>query len=143
MGAGKTGLALVALVALGSVGIATAQQSQDQASPPAARSETAPPQLSQRVRLSSGDAQKLRVKGVNPAYPKKARTKRIQGQVLLKIVISREGDVREVAVVSGDPLLAHAAADTVKQWKYRPYLLGDQPVEVESIVPVNFTLSGN
>jgi periplasmic protein TonB len=142
MGAGKTKLVLMAFVVLGSVSVVAAQQSQDQASTPTAQSVTAP-QSSQRVRLSSGDAQKLRVKGVNPAYPKKARAKRIQGQVLLRILISREGDVREVTVVSGDPLLASAAADTVKQWKYRPYLLGDQPFEVESIVPVNFKLSGN
>ena len=101
------------------------------------------PSVPLRVRVSQGVAQGLIISKVPPAYPKKARKKGIQGPVLLKIFISPEGDVREVTLVSGDPLLAPAAIDAVKQWKYRPYLLQGRPVEVESQVQVNFTLSSN
>jgi protein TonB len=67
-------------------------------------------------------------------------TARIQGRVVLKVVISKTGDVVSLALVSGDPLLAPAAIDAVKQWKYKPYLLNGNPVEVDTQVTVNFTL---
>ena len=94
----------------------------------------------QRVRVSQGVAQGLRVKMVPPKYPKKARKKGIQGTVLLHVMISKTGDVTTVELVSGDPLLASAAIDAVKQWKYSPTLLGGQPVDIVMSVTVNFTL---
>jgi protein TonB len=83
------------------------------------------------------------VNSVEPRYPRKARKKRIQGEVLLKILISPKGDVSGVTVESGDPLLVVAATNAVKQWKYRPYLMRGRPVELESYVRVKFTLTGN
>jgi protein TonB len=85
----------------------------------------------------------LLLKKVPPEYPKEAYKKHIQGTVVLHGVISKEGEVAEVSVVSGDPMLAPAAIDAVKQWKYKPYLLNGNPVEVETQFQLNFTLSGN
>jgi len=96
----------------------------------------------QRVRVSSGVSQGLLVRRVQPTYPPLARQARIQGVVLLQATISKEGDIRDLTLISGHPMLAPAAIEAVKQWKYRPYLLNGEPVEVETQVQVNFTLSG-
>ena len=61
---------------------------------------------------------------------------------MLRVVIDQDGDVYDVVLVSGSPRLAPAAIDAVKQWKYKPYLLNGEPVEVDTEVLVNFTLSG-
>jgi periplasmic protein TonB len=97
----------------------------------------------QRVRVSSGVSQGLLVRRVQPNYPPLARQARIQGVVLLQATISKEGDIRDLTLISGHPMLAPAAIEAVKQWKYRPYLLNGEPVEVETQVQVNFTLSGS
>jgi TonB family protein len=97
----------------------------------------------QRVRLSGDVAQGLIATKIQPEYPELARTARIQGTVCLKAVISKEGDVAEIHLISGHPTLAQAAIDAVKQWKYKPYLLDGRPVEVETQVTVNFTLAGD
>jgi len=96
----------------------------------------------QRVRVSSGVVSGLLVRRVNPTYPPLARQARIQGVVILQAQISKEGNIENLQLVSGHPMLAPAAIDAVKQWKYRPYLLNGEPVEVETQVQVNFTLSG-
>jgi protein TonB len=62
--------------------------------------------------------------------------------VVLKAQISETGEVASLSLISGHPLLAPAAMDAVKQWKYRPYLLNGSPVEVNTEVRVNFALSG-
>ncbi len=67
---------------------------------------------------------------------------RLQGVVVLSAVIDKAGKIRELALVSGHPMLAPAALKAVKKWKYRPYLLNGQPVEVETQIVVNFSLSG-
>ena len=79
---------------------------------------------------------------VQPDYPSLARQVRVQGQVVLRAVISREGTIENLQVLSGHPMLVRAAVDAVRQWKYRPYLLNGEPVEVETEVKVNFILSG-
>ncbi len=79
---------------------------------------------------------------VQPEYPQLARQARIQGTVVLRAVISREGRIENLQVLSGHPLLAPAALDAVRQWRYRPYFLNDQPLEVETQITVNFTLTG-
>lgn len=75
-----------------------------------------------------------------PVYPEEARTAHIEGTVLMAMEISRDGSVCRIMLISGHPLLAPAAIDAVKQWKYRPYLLNGQPIEVETQAQVNFTL---
>ena len=100
----------------------------------------APPR---RVRVSSGVASGLIVSKVAPRYPADAREQRIQGTVLLKVNIDREGNVYKTELISGHPLLAPAAIETVRQWKYKPYLLNGSPVEVETQVQVNFVLASS
>ena len=93
----------------------------------------------QRIRVSQGVSQKLLVKRVDPEYPFEARRKRMQGSVVLHIVITKAGDVATVELVVGDPLFAAAAMDAVKQWKYKPYLLDGIPIEVDTQVLVSFS----
>jgi periplasmic protein TonB len=79
---------------------------------------------------------------LQPLYPPLARQARIQGQVVIRAVISRNGMIENLQVLSGHPMLVQAAIDAVKQWRYRPYFLNGEPVEVETQVTVNFLLSG-
>jgi len=79
---------------------------------------------------------------VQPIYPPLARSARIQGQVLLRAIISRTGMIENLQALSGHPMLIPAALDAVRQWRYRPYFLNGDPVEVETQVTVNFSLSG-
>ena len=96
----------------------------------------------QRVRVSQGVSQGLLVHQVKPNYPPLARQARIQGQVVLQALIAKDGTIQNLHVVSGHPMLAPAAVDAVKQWRYKPYFLNGDPVEVETQITVNFTLSG-
>src|SRR3989441_11719014 len=96
----------------------------------------------QRVRVSAGVTNGLLVKRVQPPYPPLARQARIQGTVVLQAEISKTGDIQNLRLISGHPMLAPAAIEAVKQWKYKPYLLNGEPVEVETTVQVNFTLAG-
>jgi protein TonB len=96
----------------------------------------------QRVRVSQGVSQGLLVKRIQPNYPPLARQARIYGTVILQAEISKTGDIQNLRLISGHPMLAPAAIEAVKQWKYKPYLLNGEPVEVETQVQVNFTLSG-
>jgi periplasmic protein TonB len=96
----------------------------------------------QRIRVSQGVTAGLVIKKVNPVYPPLARTARVQGSVLLAAVIGKDGTIQNLHVVSGHPLLQGAAMDAVRQWRYKPYILNGEPVEVDTQVTVNFTLSG-
>src|SRR5258708_5665446 len=91
-----------------------------------------------RVRVSENVSQAFLARKVQPRYPQEARDKQVEGTVLLKAEISAEGDVTEVTLISVDPLLVQAALNAVKQWKYRPYLLNDRPVNVETRCTVEF-----
>jgi len=95
-----------------------------------------------RVRVSSGVSTGLLIRKVPPAYPPLARQARIQGVVVLQAQISKEGNIQNLQLISGHPMLAPAAIEAVKQWKYKPYLLNGEPVEVDTQVQVNFTLAG-
>jgi protein TonB len=65
---------------------------------------------------------------------------RIEGAVELLATISKNGDITHVKVLSGDQQLTRAATDAVKQWKYKPYLLNGEPVEIQTQVTINFKL---
>jgi protein TonB len=80
---------------------------------------------------------------VIPTYPYPAKMARVEGLVLLSAIISKDGTIENLQVIKGHPLLVPAAIDAVKQWRYRPYILNHEPVEVETQIAVNFTLSGN
>ena len=96
----------------------------------------------QRIRVSSGVTQGLVIHKVEPNYPPIAKTARVSGTVILQAVISKEGTIENLRVVSGHPLLTQSAVEAVKQWRYRPYILNGDPVEVETTVEVHFTLAG-
>ena len=80
---------------------------------------------------------------VLPTYPPLARSARIQGVVVLQAMISKLGTIENLRLLSGHPMLAPAAIDAVQQWRYRPYILNGEPVEVETQITVNFSLGGN
>jgi len=98
-------------------------------------------QPEQRVRIAQGVSTGLLLNRVPPIYPPVARQARIQGTVVLKAIINQTGDVVSLELVSDHPMLAPAAVDAVKQWKYKPYMLNGNAVVVETQVTVNFTLS--
>jgi TonB family protein len=75
-----------------------------------------------------------------PAYPEVAKLNRIQGDVVMQALISKEGTVKRVHVMEGDSRLRSAAEEAVYKWRYRPYVLHGQPVEVATTVTVNFNL---
>ncbi|HKC01099.1 MAG TPA: energy transducer TonB [Terriglobales bacterium] len=96
----------------------------------------------QRVRVSTGVATGLLIKKVTPNYPQLAKQARIQGTVVLQAEISKDGTIQNLQLISGHPMLAPAAIEAVRQWRYKPYLLNGEPVAVETTVQVNFSLSG-
>jgi len=79
---------------------------------------------------------------VQPVYPSIARQARVQGAVELRAIISKTGTIENLVVVRGHPMLASAAIDAVRQWRYRPYLLNHEAIAVETEITVNFVLSG-
>jgi protein TonB len=103
-----------------------------------AGSSTAP--RLQTLNVSQGVSRGLLVKQVQPTYPPEAMRLKIAGQVQLMATISKSGDISAVKILSGDSRLAHGAAEAVKQWKYKPYLLNGEPVEIQTQVTINFKL---
>jgi protein TonB len=101
---------------------------------------TLPQQPPQKLKISQGVSQGLLIKSVDPIYPAQARQMRLQGAVELLASIGKDGSITSVKVISGDSVLAHAAIDAVKQWKYKPYYLNDQPVAIQTQVTVKFKL---
>jgi protein TonB len=99
-----------------------------------------PAPVLQTLSVSQGVSQGLAIKKTQPTYPANALRLRIEGPVQLMATISKKGDISAVKIVSGDPSLARAAADAVKQWKYKPYLLDGSPVEIQTQITVNFKL---
>lgn len=94
-----------------------------------------------RIRVAARIAEANLVYDVAPTYPPEAGRARIEGTVVLMAVIGKNGTVEEVRIERGLPVLAQAAVEAVKQWRYRPYLLNGEPVEVASQITINFTLS--
>lgn len=80
---------------------------------------------------------------VQPSYPPLARQARIQGPVKLRAIVSRTGTIENLTVLSGHAMLVTAAIEAVRQWRYRPYLLNGDPIEVETEITVNFVLAGS
>src|SRR5581483_3112468 len=94
----------------------------------------------QTLKVSQGVSQGLLVKKVPPAYPQEAVQMKLQGAVQIMATITKEGDTTNVKVISGDPVLARAAVEAVKQWKYKPYYLDTEPVAIQTTITVNFKL---
>ena len=99
------------------------------------------PAMPQRVRISQGVTKGLLIHRVEPPYPTLARAARVQGEVVLSAVIDTNGEIKNLQLISGHPMLVPSALTAVKQWRYKPYLLNGQPVEVETTITVIFSLS--
>jgi len=95
----------------------------------------------QRIRVGGNVQQARLVRQPRPVYPPLAKQARIQGVVKLNAIISRDGTIMNLSVLSGHPLLVPSAMEAVKQWVYQPTLLNGEPVEVVTQIDVNFTLS--
>jgi protein TonB len=96
----------------------------------------------QRIKVSQGVTSGLLVRKIQPTYPPLAKQARISGSVVLQAVIGKDGTIQNLRAVSGHPMLIQSAIDAVRQWKYKPYFLNGEPVEVDTQVTVNFTLAG-
>lgn len=95
-----------------------------------------------RISIAGGVTQGFLIKRLVPDYPSAAKEARVSGTVVLKAIIGKDGHIRDLQVVSGPLMLQQTSLDTVKQWVYRPYMLYDDPVEVQTTVNVVFTLGG-
>ncbi len=95
-----------------------------------------------RIPVSSGVVSGLLIHKVQPTYPPLAKQARISGSVILQAVIGKDGSIQGLKAVSGHPMLIPSALDAVRQWKYKPYILNGEPVEVDTQVTINFTLAG-
>jgi len=94
-----------------------------------------------KAKVSLGVAAGLLLPHAMPAYPPIARAAGISGTVVLAATISPSGVIENLHVLSGHPMLTGAAIETVKTWRYRPYLLNNQPVEVETTINVVFSMN--
>lgn len=96
----------------------------------------------ERVQVAA-DASEVVSRTVKPEYPLLARQTKVQGSVILQALISREGDIQGLHVVSGPPILAGAAQEAVRQWRFKPHYQGSETVETQAKITVNFTISTN
>ncbi len=94
----------------------------------------------QTLRVSQGVSQGLLIKKIAPAYPATALQLRKHGSVDLLATVAKDGSIAGIKVLSGDPMFVKAATDAVKQWKYHPYLLNGEPVQIETQITVSFKL---
>jgi TonB family protein len=95
----------------------------------------------QRIRVGGNVQAAMVVYAPKPVYPPLAKQARIQGVARFNVIIGKDGTVQDIQAVSGEPLLVEAAIDVVRQWVYKPTWLNGNPVEVSTVVDVNFTLS--
>jgi protein TonB len=95
-----------------------------------------------KINISAGVAIGMLLQKTPPIYPPIAKAARVSGTVVLQAKISKSGQIEDLHVVTGPAMLQQAAIDAVKTWRYRPYLLNNDPVEVETTVNVIFTLGG-
>jgi protein TonB len=94
------------------------------------------------VKVSSGTVAGMIISKPEPVYPAIAKAAHVQGAVILHAIISKDGTIENLSVISGNGMLVNAARDAVSRWRYKPYLLNGEPVEVETSITVNFTFGG-
>jgi protein TonB len=95
-----------------------------------------------KVNISAGVAVGMLLQKTQPVYPPIAKAARVSGTVVLQATISKTGQIENLRVISGPAMLQQAAMDAVKTWRYKPYLLNNEPVEVETTINVIFSLGG-
>ena len=109
------------------------------------QSETSPKQgealqeRPKRLRVAPEVAERLLVRKVAPKYP--PTDARITGTVVLHVIVGKTGNVQGITLVSGHPMLVSAVIDAVKQWKYKPFLLNGEPVEVDTTVQIDVKIN--
>lgn len=106
-----------------------------------AQSTAPPPSVARPAgpkKVSSGVMEGNLIKKIDPPYPSMAKIAHIQGDVVLQATISKQGTIENLRGISGHPILIQAAMEAVRQWRYRPYELNSEPVEVETTVTVRF-----
>jgi protein TonB len=103
-------------------------------------SEAAIPRPAGALKISQGVSQGLLIKRVQPIYPPNALAMRIQGTVEMEATINKEGNITNLKKISGDPILSRAALEAVKQWRYKPYYLDGQPVDIQTQIAIKFKL---
>jgi len=96
----------------------------------------------ERVQMSA-DTTDAVSRPVKPGYPLLARQMKVQGSVILRALISKDGLIQNLRVVSGPPILASAAEEAVRQWHFKPHYEGSEAVETQATITVNFTISTN
>jgi periplasmic protein TonB len=109
---------------------------------PSAQSQTSasgPSNARAQVQLSPSSAQVI--SRVDPSYPLLAKQMKVQGAVILEALISKNGSIQDIQVLSGPAILSEAAREAVKQWHFKPYYQSGRPVETEARITVNFTIS--
>lgn len=99
-----------------------------------------PPEHKSPLHRSEGVMAAALIHKVQPQYPTIARTIHLQGTVYLRAIIATDGTVRQLDVISGNQILANSALEAVRQWRYQPTRLNGDPVEVETLITVNFVL---
>jgi protein TonB len=109
--------------------------------PPPPKVEAPKPVTPQRIRVGGNVQAAMAIRAPKPSYPPLAKQARIQGVVRLNAVIGKDGTIQNLTAASGHPLLVPAALEAVRQWLYKPTLLNGEPVEVVTVIDVNFTLS--
>jgi protein TonB len=97
---------------------------------------------SKTVNLSAGVAQGMLIQKTSPIYPPIAKSARVSGTVVLQATISKTGSIQGLRAVSGPEMLRQSALDAVRTWRYKPYTLNNEPVEVDTTVKVIFNLGG-
>jgi len=119
----------------------SAQVADEQTPSPAQSQDSVPVEnhAAAQVQMSSASAQV--VSSVNPTYPLLAKQMKVQGAVILEVLISRTGSIQGIQVLSGPAILSEAAREAVKQWHFKPYYQGGQAVETQARITVNFTIS--
>jgi len=111
------------------------------APPPPPPPEKPKPVTPSRIRVGGAVTAANIAKMVRPTYPPLAKQARIQGTVRFNAIIAKDGTIQNLTVVTGHPLLIPSATEAVRQWIYKPTQLNGEPVEVQTQIDVNFTLS--
>lgn len=111
-----------------------------EANAPSAASVQPASNASEHVKMSV-DTSHVLERPVQPSYPMLARQMKVQGAVILQALISADGSIQDLKVLSGPAILASAAQEAVRQWRFKPYLQNGVPVETEAKITVNFTIS--
>jgi periplasmic protein TonB len=111
--------------------------------PPPELKPPTPEKPNRPVKVSQGVMAASVIRQIQPTYTPIERTMRLSGEVLLHAIIGKDGSVRELQVISGNPILAQTAIAAVRQWRYRPTLLNGEAVDVDTIVSVKFILTND